>query len=99
LPYSHSYYLSAYCLLAANVSSFKNYRCLLKYKSNYSHFKTDTRSSLLTAFSGYLYFNGPSFFALYLLYYKPTYAGWGLAIVLTGIPIYYLALKNKNNHT
>ena len=39
-----------------------------------------------------------SFCAL-LIYYKPTYAVWGLAIVLTGIPIYYLALKNKNNHT
>ncbi|HSN62278.1 MAG TPA: amino acid permease [Ferruginibacter sp.] len=39
-----------------------------------------------------------SFCAL-LIYYKPTYAGWGLAIVLAGIPIYYLALKNKNTHT
>ncbi len=33
-----------------------------------------------------------------LIFYKPTYAGWGLAIVLTGIPIYYLALRNKNNN-
>jgi hypothetical protein len=24
------------------------------------------------------------------------YAGWGLAIVLAGIPIYYIAVANKN---
>jgi APA family basic amino acid/polyamine antiporter len=35
-------------------------------------------------------------FCLLLIYYKPTYAGWGLAIVLTGIPIYYIALRSKN---
>ncbi len=35
-------------------------------------------------------------FCALLIYYKPTYAVWGLAIVLAGIPIYYLALKNKN---
>jgi len=34
-------------------------------------------------------------FCLLLIYYKPIYAGWGLAIVLTGIPIYYIALQNK----
>jgi basic amino acid/polyamine antiporter, APA family len=35
-------------------------------------------------------------FCVLLIFYKPTYAGWGLAIVLAGIPIYYLALKNKS---
>jgi len=35
-------------------------------------------------------------FCVLLIFYKPTYAIWGLAIVLAGIPIYYLALKNKN---
>lgn len=34
-----------------------------------------------------------------LIFYKPTYAGWGLAIVLAGIPIYYLALRNKNGQS
>jgi APA family basic amino acid/polyamine antiporter len=36
-------------------------------------------------------------FCLLLIYYKPIYAGWGLAIVLTGIPIYFIALQNKKN--
>ena len=36
-------------------------------------------------------------FCVLLIFYKPTYAGWGLAIVLAGIPIYYIAVaKNKN---
>ncbi len=35
-------------------------------------------------------------FCLLLIYYKPVYAGWGLAIVLAGIPLYYLAVANKN---
>ena len=30
-----------------------------------------------------------------LIFYKPTYAGWGLAIVLAGIPIYYIAVANN----
>ncbi|RYF89138.1 MAG: amino acid permease, partial [Chitinophagaceae bacterium] len=34
-------------------------------------------------------------FCVLLIWFKPTYAGWGLAIVLTGIPIYYLALRNN----
>jgi basic amino acid/polyamine antiporter, APA family len=34
-------------------------------------------------------------FCLLLISFKPTYAGWGLGIVLAGIPIYYLALPNK----
>lgn len=34
-------------------------------------------------------------FCILLIFYKPTYAGWGLGIVLAGIPIYYLALPNK----
>ncbi len=37
-----------------------------------------------------------SFCAL-LIWYKPTYAGWGLGIVLAGIPIYYIALASKKN--
>ena len=38
-------------------------------------------------------------FCVLLIFYKPTYAGWGLAIVLTGIPIYYLALRNQKSHS
>jgi APA family basic amino acid/polyamine antiporter len=38
-------------------------------------------------------------FCALLIFYKPTYAGWGLAIVLAGIPIYYLALRNKNSQS
>ncbi len=38
-------------------------------------------------------------FCALLIYFKPVYAGWGLAIVLAGIPIYYLALRNKNQTT
>ena len=34
-------------------------------------------------------------FCVLLIWYKPTYAGWGLGIVLAGIPIYYIALANK----
>lgn len=37
-----------------------------------------------------------SFCAL-LIWYKPVYAGWGLGIVLAGIPIYYIAVANKRN--
>ncbi len=35
-------------------------------------------------------------FCILLIWYKPVYAGWGLAIVLAGIPIYYIAVANKN---
>jgi basic amino acid/polyamine antiporter, APA family len=35
-------------------------------------------------------------FCALLIFYKPVYAGWGLAIVLAGIPIYYIAVANKN---
>jgi APA family basic amino acid/polyamine antiporter len=35
-------------------------------------------------------------FCILLIVYKPVYAGWGLGIVLLGIPIYYLAVANKN---
>ena len=35
-------------------------------------------------------------FCVLLIWYKPAYAGWGLAIVLAGIPIYYIAVANKN---
>lgn len=35
-------------------------------------------------------------FCILLIYFKPTYAGWGLFITLCGIPIYYLALNKKN---
>lgn len=34
-------------------------------------------------------------FCVLLIWYKTTYAGWGLGIVLAGIPIYYIALANK----
>lgn len=36
-------------------------------------------------------------FCVLLIWYKPTYAGWGLGIVLLGIPIYYIALANKKS--
>ncbi|MFN6374977.1 MAG: APC family permease [Chitinophagia bacterium] len=35
-------------------------------------------------------------FAIALIWYKPDYAGWGLGITLLGIPLYYIALRNKN---
>ena len=38
-------------------------------------------------------------FCVLLIFYKPTYAGWGLAIVLAGIPIYYIAVANNKNVT
>ena len=34
-------------------------------------------------------------FCYFLIMMKPVYAGAGAAIVLAGIPIYYIALKNK----
>ena len=34
-------------------------------------------------------------FCIALIFQKPVYAGWGLAITLLGIPLYYIALKNK----
>lgn len=34
-------------------------------------------------------------FCIALIIQKPTYAGWGLVILLAGIPLYYLAVSNK----
>jgi len=34
-------------------------------------------------------------FCLALIIQKPTYAGWGLGIVLAGIPLYYVAVSRK----
>jgi APA family basic amino acid/polyamine antiporter len=34
-------------------------------------------------------------FCILLIWYKPTYAGWGLGIVLAGIPIYYIAVSRQ----
>ncbi len=34
-------------------------------------------------------------FCVLLIWFKPTYAGWGLGIVLLGIPVYYIAMANK----
>ena len=34
-------------------------------------------------------------FCLLLIIFKPVYAGWGLAIVLAGIPLYYIAVANN----
>lgn len=34
-------------------------------------------------------------FCVLLIWFKPTYAGWGLGIVLTGIPVYFLTLKKE----
>ncbi len=36
-------------------------------------------------------------FCIALIYQKPVYAGWGLAIVLVGIPLYYIAVINKKS--
>jgi len=36
-------------------------------------------------------------FCVLLLIYKRTYTEWGLAIVLIGIPIYYIALRNSKH--
>lgn len=36
-----------------------------------------------------------SVFCIALIIQKPTYAGWGLGIVLAGIPLYYVAVSNK----
>ncbi len=34
-------------------------------------------------------------FCVLLIFYKPVFAGWGLGIVLLGVPIYYLAVANQ----
>jgi APA family basic amino acid/polyamine antiporter len=34
-------------------------------------------------------------FCIFLIKFKPVYAGWGLGIVLAGVPIYYLAMTTK----
>jgi len=36
-------------------------------------------------------------FCIFLIKMKPTYAGIGLGIVLSGVPLYYLAVRNKKN--
>jgi APA family basic amino acid/polyamine antiporter len=36
-------------------------------------------------------------FCIFLIKMKPQYAGIGLGIVLTGVPLYYLAVRNKKN--
>jgi basic amino acid/polyamine antiporter, APA family len=36
-------------------------------------------------------------FCVALIIQKPTYAGWGAAIVLLGIPLYYIALSRKKS--
>jgi APA family basic amino acid/polyamine antiporter len=38
-----------------------------------------------------------SLFCIALIIQKPLYAGWGLGIVLVGIPLYYIALSKKKN--
>lgn len=34
-------------------------------------------------------------FCVLLIWYKPIYAGWGLGIVLAGIPLYYIAIGSR----
>ena len=34
-------------------------------------------------------------FSVFLIIMKPLYAGIGLGIVLTGVPLYYIAVRNK----
>jgi APA family basic amino acid/polyamine antiporter len=36
-------------------------------------------------------------FCIALIIQKPTYAGWGLAIVLAGIPLYFAAVTGRKN--
>jgi APA family basic amino acid/polyamine antiporter len=36
-------------------------------------------------------------FCVALIIQKPTYAGWGLIIVLVGIPLYYIAVSRRNS--
>jgi APA family basic amino acid/polyamine antiporter len=36
-------------------------------------------------------------FCIALIFQKPTYAGWGLIIVLVGIPLYYLAVSRMKS--
>lgn len=36
-------------------------------------------------------------FCVFLIKMSPVYAGWGLGIVLLGIPVYYIAIANKKN--
>jgi APA family basic amino acid/polyamine antiporter len=36
-------------------------------------------------------------FCIFLIKMKPTYAGIGLGIVLTGVPLYYLAVRTNKN--
>jgi APA family basic amino acid/polyamine antiporter len=36
-------------------------------------------------------------FCVALIIQKPTYAGWGLGIVLVGIPLYYVAVAKKGD--
>lgn len=36
-------------------------------------------------------------FCVFLIKMSPLYAGWGLGIVLLGIPVYYIAMSNKKN--
>jgi len=36
-------------------------------------------------------------FCILLIWYKPVYAGWGLGIVLAGIPLYYIAVSGQKS--
>jgi APA family basic amino acid/polyamine antiporter len=36
-------------------------------------------------------------FCIFLIKFKPTYALWGLGIVLAGVPVYYLAMSTKKS--
>jgi APA family basic amino acid/polyamine antiporter len=36
-------------------------------------------------------------FCIALIIQAPTYAGWGLIIVLVGIPLYYIAVSRRNS--
>jgi basic amino acid/polyamine antiporter, APA family len=38
-------------------------------------------------------------FCVFLVKFKPTYALWGLGIVLAGVPIYYVAMSNKKSNS
>jgi hypothetical protein len=33
-----------------------------------------------------------------LIWIKPAYAGWGFAITLVGIPLYYIAVANRKSN-
>ncbi|HET7117607.1 MAG TPA: amino acid transporter, partial [Hanamia sp.] len=42
-----------------------------------------------------LYIIMGSVFCVFLVFFKPLYTLWGLGIVLAGIPVFYITIKNQ----